>query len=90
MGLHPKSLGSHPRPKTVLNHWATGAAHGFHALLTKNIISGHLGGSVVEHVPLAQGVIPDPGIESRMRLPAWSLLLPLPMSLPLSVSLMNK
>ena len=33
-------------------------AHGFHALLTKNIISGHLGGSVVEHVPLAQVVIP--------------------------------
>ena len=34
----------------------------------------------------------SPGIESHVGLPAWSLLLPLPMSLPLylSVSLMNK
>ena len=31
-----------------------------------------------------------PGIESHIGLPAWSLLLPLPVSLPLSVSLMNK
>ena len=31
-----------------------------------------------------------PGIESHVGLPAWSLLLPLPVSLPLSVSLMNK
>ena len=30
---------------------------------------GHLGGSVVKHLPLAQGVIPGPGIESRIRLP---------------------
>ena len=29
----------------------------------------------------------DPGIESRVGLPAWSLLLPLPVSLPLSLSL---
>ena len=34
----------------------------------------------------------SPRIESRVGLPAWSLLLPLPVSLPLSfsVSLMNK
>ena len=31
-----------------------------------------------------------PGIESHIRLPAGNLLPPLPMSLPLSVSLMNK
>ena len=31
-----------------------------------------------------------PGIKSHNGLPAWSLLLPLPMSLPLYVSLMNK
>ena len=33
---------------------------------------------------------PSPGIKSPIGLPAWSLLLPLPVSLPLSVSLMNK
>ena len=32
----------------------------------------------------------SPGIESRVGLPAWSLLLPLPVFLPLSLSLMNK
>ena len=37
--------------------------------------------------PSAQGVILGPGIESHVRLPAWSLLLPLPVSLPLSLSL---
>ena len=46
---------------------------------------GHLSGSVVEHLPLAQVMIP--GIESCIRLPMGSLLLPLPMSLPLSVCL---
>ena len=51
---------------------------------------GHLGGSVVEHLPLAQVIILGPGIESLIRLPAGSLLLPLPMCLPLCVSLMNK
>ena len=48
---------------------------------------GCLGDSTVEHLPLAQGVIPGPGIESHIGFPAWSLLLPLPMSLPLSVCL---
>ena len=48
---------------------------------------GCLSGSVVERLPLAQGVI----LESHIRLPEWSLLLlPLPMPLPLSVSLVNK
>ena len=27
MGLDPGSPGSHPGPKVVPNHWATGAAH---------------------------------------------------------------
>ena len=50
--------------------------------------SGSLGGAVVWHLPLAQGAI----LETRDRVPhqapgAWSLLLPLPVSLPLSLSL---
>ena len=48
---------------------------------------GRLGGSVVEHLPLAQGAIPGPGIEYHVRLPVWSPHLPLPLSLPLSVCL---
>ena len=48
---------------------------------------GRLGGSVVEHLPLAQGMILGLGIESRIRLHTRSLLLSLPMSLPLSLSL---
>ena len=39
---------------------------------------------------VAQRLILGPGIESHIRLLAGSLLLPLPMSLPLSVPLMNK
>ena len=59
----------------------------------KNLkIMGRLGGPVVERLPLVQGAIQGPGIESCIGLPAGSLLLPLPVSLPLSqsVSLMNK
>ena len=48
---------------------------------------GRLGGSEVECLPLAQGMIRRPGIESHFGLPAWSLFLPLPVSLPLSVCL---
>ena len=49
---------------------------------------GSLGGAVVWRLPLAQGTI----LETWDRIPhqapgAWSLLLPLPMSLPLSLSL---
>ena len=46
---------------------------------------GHLGGSTVEHLPLAQGVIPASGIKFCIGLLAGSLLLSLPMCLPLSV-----
>ena len=57
-------------------------------------IQGSLGGAAVWRLPLAQGAI----LETRDRIPhqapgAWSLLLPLPVSLPLSplsLSLMNK
>ena len=49
---------------------------------------GCLGGSAFERLPLAQGVILGSGIKSCIGLLAGSLLLPLPMSLPLS--LMNK
>ena len=48
---------------------------------------GHLGGAVVEPLPSAQGVVPGPGIMTHIRLPAGNLLLPLPMSLPLSLCL---
>ena len=54
--------------------------------ILNNQDKGHLGGSAVEHLPSAQGVIPGSGIKSRIKLPVRSLLLPLPVSLPLCVS----
>ena len=51
---------------------------------------GHLRGSVVECLPLAQVMVLGPGIKFCIRLPVESLLLPLPVSLHLCVSLMNK
>ena len=58
----------------------------------KDIFLGRLGGSAVGCLPLAQGLILGSRIESHIRLPAGSLLLPQPVSLLLSVciSLMNK
>ena len=53
----------------------------------KTTIRGCLGGSVVEPLPWAQGVISGSGMESLISLPMRSLLLPLPVSLPLSLSL---
>ena len=52
------------------------------------ITEGSLGGAAVWRLPLAQGAI----LETRDRIPrqapgAWSMLLPLPMSLPFSLSL---
>ena len=47
-------------------------------------------GSVVEHLPSAQVVTPGSWDRVHIGLPAWSLLLPLPMSLPLSLCLMHK
>ena len=57
-------------------------------LLSKMSLLGSLGGAAVWRLPLAQGAI----LETRDRVPrrapgAWSLLLPLPVSLPLSLSL---
>ena len=59
----------------------------------KSLILGSLGGAAVWRLPLAQGMI----LETRDRIPrrapgAWSLLFPLPVSLPLplSVTIMNK
>ena len=49
-----------------------------------------LGGSAVEFLPSAQGVILGPGILSHTGLLAGSLPLSLPVFLPLSVSLKNK
>ena len=51
-------------------------------------IKGSLGGAVVWRLPLAQGAILETWDRIPRRAPgAWSLLLPLPMSLPLSLSL---
>ena len=69
---------------------AQGMERCFHHLTlmdARNPNKGHLGGSVVERLPLAQGMILGSGIEFRVGLPTRSLLLPLPMSLPLSVCL---
>ena len=59
----------------------------------KNSFQGSLGGTAVWRLPLAQGTI----LETQDRIPcrapgAWSLLLPLPVSLPLSlcVTIINK
>ena len=52
----------------------------------RKIKEGCLGGSAVEHLPSAQGVIPSPGIKSWIRFSAGNLLLLLLMSLPLSLS----
>ena len=53
----------------------------------QNHNEGSLGGAAVWRLPLAQGAI----LETRDRIPhqapgAWSLLLPLPVSLPISLS----
>ena len=49
---------------------------------------GSLGGAAVWRLPLAQGVILETWDRVPCRAPgAWSLLLPLPVSLPLSLSL---
>ena len=45
-----------------------------------------LGSSVLERLPLAQGVIPGSRIQSHIGLSRGSLLLPLARSLPLCVS----
>ena len=51
----------------------------------KKTIWGRLGGSAVEHLPLAQSMILGLGIKFHIGLPVRNLLLPLPMSLPLSL-----
>ena len=55
--------------------------------LKNNVHGGHLGGLAVEHLPSAHVMIPGPGMESHTGLPAGSLLLPLPVLLPLSLCL---
>ena len=57
-------------------------------LWVKEVVKGSLGGAAVWRLPLAQGAI----LETWDRVPhqapgAWSLLLPPPVSLPLSLSL---
>ena len=51
---------------------------------------GHLGGSEVDFLLLAQGVILGLGIKSLIQLPARTLLLPLSLPVPLCLSRINK
>ena len=67
--------------------WGLGKIRPTRSLFKTVTLWGNLGGSVVEHLPLAQGVILGLGIKSHVGLPAWSLLLPLPVSLPVFLSL---
>ena len=69
----------------LIDMWPKYEKHWLSAFLLK--ATGHLGGLVVEHLPWAQGVIPGPGIESCIGLPAGSLLLPLSVCLSVSLSL---
>ena len=55
----------------------------FLAVLLKRYIWGHLGGLAVERLPLAQVVILGSWVQVPNRAPSGSLLLPLPVSLPL-------
>ena len=70
-------------PKTVSCWRIKGKLDFWH----NSLLTGCLGGSVVEHLPSAQDMILGLGIESHIRLPTRSLLLPLSMSLPLSFCL---
>ena len=59
-------------------------------IMHKTTDRGSLGGSAVQHLSLAQDVILESRTESRVGLPAWSLLLPPPVSLPLSLSVYHE
>ena len=70
----------------VISGFERGADDRQQGLVVKSSVSGSLGGAAVRRLPLALGAI----LETRDRIPhraprAWSLLLPLPMSLPLSL-----
>ena len=54
----------------------------------KDMEEGLLGGSAVEGLLSAQGELLESRIEYNVGFPAGSLLLPLPMSLPLSLCLL--
>ena len=58
---------------------------GWHFTLQNVVIRGSLGGPAVEYLPSVQGVILGSGIKSRVGFPTGSLLLPLSVSLPLSL-----
>ena len=84
-GLQGHSLGQ----RQALNHWATRAAPE-ETLLMKIWDKGHLGGSVVECLPLVQGVIPGSRDRVPHRAPRREPASLVPMSLPLSLSIMKK
>ena len=57
----------------------------------EKLAQGSLGGAAVWRLPLAQGAILETGDRIPHRAPgAWSLLLPLPMSLPHSISVCHE
>ena len=71
--LHTLQVGSEKGLSTVGNNLAI-----LRFLPQRNENRGRLGGSVVEHLPLAQGAILGSGIKSHIGLLAGSLLLLLP------------
>ena len=80
MGLHGTLVGGHSK---------AGREEKESRMLTR----GHLGGSAVERLPLAQGVIPGSGDPVLHRAPCGELASPSPsayVAASLSVSLMNK
>ena len=58
--------------------------------LDQKLVVGRLVDSAVERLPAVQGMFPGCGIESHIGLSAGGLLLPLPVSVCLSLSIMNK
>ena len=73
--------------RTALNHCCFVKTGSGECTQENRKFQGCLGGSVVERLPLAQAIILESCFQSCIRLPAGSLLLPLPMSPHLSLCL---
>ena len=85
--LHPPPQMT-PESKSVLEKQDRA---GHSTFLFQTMSQGSLGDAAVWHLPLAQGA----NLETQDRIPrwapgAWSLLLPLPVSLPLSLTIISK
>ena len=74
--------------RKLTQHIETEQQEGKEKEILKTAREGSLGGAVVWRLPLAPGAILETWDQVPCRAPgAWSLLLPLPVSLPLSLSL---